>query len=135
MALANARLGAVHGFAGPLGGMFPAQHGQACARLLPVVMSANLRVMRERRPDSNALQRLEQIATILTGSPNARAEDGIHWVEETCRLFRIPPLRAHGVQVQDIPDVVTQARSASSMKGNPIELTGQELADILQIAL
>ena len=37
IALANAKLGAVHGFAGPIGGMFPAPHGAICARLLPVV--------------------------------------------------------------------------------------------------
>jgi alcohol dehydrogenase class IV len=135
MALANARLGAVHGFAGPLGGMFPAQHGDICARLLPVVMGANLRALRERKPDSNTLQRFERIASILTGNPHASAEDGIDWLDETCHLFSISSLGAHGVRVQDIPEVVAQARSASSMKGNPIELTDKELAEILQESL
>jgi len=135
MALANARLGAVHGFAGPLGGMFPAPHGEICARLLPVVMGTNLRALRERRPDPDILQRFERIASLLTNNPGAQAQDGIHWLVETCRLFDIPPLGAHGVRAQDIREVVTQARSASSMKGNPIELTDQEMVAILQAAL
>lgn len=135
MALANARLGAVHGFAGALGGMFPAQHGEVCARLLPVVMGVNLRALKERRPDSDTLRRFERIAVLLTGSPLAQAQDGINWLKETCSLFGIPALGAHGVRAQDIPEVVAQARSASSMKGNPIELTDLELMEILQEAL
>jgi alcohol dehydrogenase class IV len=135
LALANARLGAVHGFAGPLGGMFPAPHGQVCARLLPIVMKVNLRAVRERRPDPGMIIRFERIAKLLTGNPNARAEAGISWLEETCGQLKIPALRVHGVRAGDIPKIVDQARSASSMKGNPIELTEKELAEIIQSAL
>ena len=42
LALANAKLGAVHGFAGVLGGMYPAPHGIVCARLLPFVVETNV---------------------------------------------------------------------------------------------
>ena len=135
MALANARLGAVHGFAGVLGGMFHASHGEICARLLPVVMSANLRALRERTPDSPALLRFEHIATLLTGNPQADAQAGIRWLEKTCQQFNIPTLSTHGVQPADLPEVVKQARSASSMKGNPIQLSQPELTEILQTAL
>jgi alcohol dehydrogenase class IV len=44
MALANAKLGAVHGLAGPLGGVLSAPHGAICARLLPFVMETNLKL-------------------------------------------------------------------------------------------
>jgi alcohol dehydrogenase class IV len=135
MALANARLGAVHGFAGPLGGMFPAQHGEICARLLPLVMSANLRALRKRQPESQILPRFARIAVLLTGNPYATAENGIRWLDESCHLFNIPSLGTQGVQAHNIPEVVDQARSASSMKGNPIELTDVELTEILQAAL
>ena len=52
LALANAGLGAVHGFAGPIGGRFPAPHGAVCAALLPHVMAANIRALRQRAPES-----------------------------------------------------------------------------------
>jgi alcohol dehydrogenase class IV len=42
LALANAGLGAVHGFAAPIGGMFAAPHGAVCAALLPHVMKSNM---------------------------------------------------------------------------------------------
>ncbi len=48
IALANARLGAVHGFAGVLGGATGQAHGAICARLLPFVMEANIRAVGER---------------------------------------------------------------------------------------
>ena len=50
MALANARLGAVHGFASPLGGAFPIPHGAACAVLLAPVAAANVAALRAREP-------------------------------------------------------------------------------------
>ena len=49
LALANAGLGAVHGFAAPIGGMFPAPHGAVCATLLPHVMAVNVAALRARQ--------------------------------------------------------------------------------------
>jgi len=51
LALANAGLGTVHGFAGPLGGMLPAPHGALCGLLLPHVMEANVHALKTRVPD------------------------------------------------------------------------------------
>ena len=72
LALANAGLGAVHGFAGPIGGMFPAPHGAVCAALLPHVMTANIRALRQRAPGSEALRRYDKVARLLTGSTQQR---------------------------------------------------------------
>src|SRR6185503_9608359 len=66
MALANAALGAVHGFAGPLGGMLHAPHGALCARLLPLVVEANLKALEMRQPEHPAITRYIEIAQILT---------------------------------------------------------------------
>ncbi len=135
LALANAGLGAVHGYAGPMGGMFPIPHGVACARLLPFVMAANLQALRQRQPGSPALARYREVAQILTGDASATAEDGVDWVMALLHDLRIPPLANYGVTAVDFPDLVDKSAKASSMKANPIVLTSDELTAILERAL
>lgn len=135
MALANAGLGAVHGFAGPIGGMFPAPHGAVCAALLPHVMATNIRALRERDERNPALGRYYRIAQICTGNRHATADAGVDWVRKLVAELQIPPLRDYGVQAEHIADIVSGASKASSMKANPIMLTAEELAEILRLAL
>ena len=135
LALSNARLGAVHALAGPIGGMFNAPHGALCARLLPVVMDANLKALRERAPQSPVLLRFSELAQILTGNPQARPEDGIAWLGELSAGFKIAPLAGYGVQEPFFLALTAQAKRANSMKGNPVELTDAELTAILIAAL
>jgi alcohol dehydrogenase class IV len=135
LALANAGLGAVHGFAGPLGGMFHAPHGAICARLLPFVMEVNVRALRARQPESQALRRYDEIARILAGDARADAADGAAWVMELCAALGVPPLSAYGMTAADVPVLVEKGAAASSMKGNPLPLTPDEMAEILTRAL
>ena len=136
LALANAGLGAVHGFAAPIGGMFPqAPHGAVCAALLPHVMRVNLRALRERDPGSAALLRYDLVARVLTGSDKASADDGAAWVADLCAALRIPALGFHSITGADIPLLVENALRASSMKPNPVVLTPDELAGILHAAI
>jgi len=130
LSLANAGLGAVHGFAAPVGGMFPAPHGAVCAAVLPHAMTMNIQVLRARSPQGRALQRYEEVARLLTGNPHATAEEGAKWVGQLCGRFEIPPLRTYGVHEDDIPDLIEKAAQSSSMKGNPILLTTEELQEI-----
>jgi alcohol dehydrogenase class IV len=135
LSLANAGLGAVHGFAAPIGGMFHAPHGAVCAALLPHVTEVNLRALQERRSDSEALFRYDSAAKILTGSEKATAVDGIRWIVELCKALQIAGLRAYGITQADIEALVEEAAKASSMKVNPIVLTREELTEALQEAL
>jgi alcohol dehydrogenase class IV len=135
LALANAGLGAAHGFAGPVGGMFPAPHGAVCARLLPHVMAVNVRAIEERMPGSEALRRYDEVARILTGSEKAAASNAVGWVQELCQALSVPPLGTFGVRVDDVPALIEKAAAASSMKGNPIPLTRDEMREILTQAL
>ena len=135
LALANAKLGAVHGFAAPLGGMFPIPHGTACARLLPDVVDINVRALRSRAPDSPALARYDEVARTLTGRADARAEDGVVWLRALVEELEIPRFAEYGVKEGDIGRVVEKARKASSMQGNPIELTEEELEEVLGSAV
>jgi alcohol dehydrogenase class IV len=135
LALANAGLGAVHGFAGPIGGMFHGAHGAICARLLPFVMAANVRALQQRSPESVALARYQEIGRILTGSEKANDDDGVTWVQNLCQALQVPSLASYGMKQADLAVVVEKSAAASSMRGNPIELTSEELGVILEAAL
>ena len=135
LALANAKLGAVHGFAGPMGGMFHAPHGVICGCLLPHVMAVNVRALQEREPESKALRRYDEIAAILTGDPGATASDGVAWVEGLCQALGVPSLSAYSVTPEEFPVIIEKASRSSSMKGNPIKLTPDEMREILTRAL
>jgi alcohol dehydrogenase class IV len=135
LALANAKLGAVHGFAAPLGGMFPVPHGVACARLLAPVARANVRALRERTPASRALARYQEVARVLTGRADALAEDGAEWLAVLVEALGVPRLGTYGVRAADVGGMVDQAKRASSMQGNPVALTEEELAEALGAAL
>lgn len=134
LALANARLGAVHGFAAPLGGLLHAPHGAICARLLPVVMEINVSALRQRDKDHAGLTRYQEIAQILTGRLDAKIEEGIFWIYQLSTDLGINPLRNFGLSSSGFKDITTKAARASSMQGNPIVLNESELMEILERA-
>jgi len=135
LALANAALGAVHGFAGPLGGMLHAPHGALCARLLPLVMEANIKALETRQAEHSALKRYAEIARILTGDEDASVWDGVRWMNELVNALNIPPLSRYGMRQVDFPEAVEKTMKANSFKGNPIALTENQLVLILERAL
>lgn len=135
VALANAGLGAVHGFSGPLGGLLEAPHGALCAALLPAVVKVNVKALRERDPASPALSRYAETATLVTGRGNASPEDLAAWLHDFSQTLQVPTLRDWGLTSDLIPSLIESARKASSMKANPVELTDDELASIIELAL
>jgi len=135
MALANSALGVVHGFAGPLGGMFHAPHGALCAKLLPLVMDANLKAMNACEPNHPALARYVEVAQILTDDKNASAFDGVQWVRDLVLDLNIPSLSVYGLTDARFEETVEKTMKASSTKGNPIVLSEAELMGILERAV
>ncbi len=135
LALANAGLGAVHGFAGPIGGRFVAPHGAVCAALLPHAMRVNLRALCSREPGSGVLDRYGEIARLLTGREDAMAEEGLEWINRACHELDIAGLRRFGIEADGISDLIPAAERSSSMRGNPITLTHAEMHEILEAAL
>jgi alcohol dehydrogenase class IV len=131
IALANAKLGAVHGLAATIGGEIPAPHGAICACLLPHTMETNISALMERAPDHQALKRYDSIAKILTNQPSATAEEGVQWVRNFCNHAKIPPLSVYGLSEADLGRIAEKAMRASSMKGNPIILSEVEIRYIL----
>lgn len=130
LCLANAGLGAVHGFAAPAGGMFQAPHGAVCAALLAATLEVNLRAVRTRASEHPVLGRFQEVAALLTGRTDARAEEGITWVRELCQALSVPGLGRYGLTRAEVPLLVEKARAASSMKANPLVLTDEELTEI-----
>ncbi len=133
LALANSKLGAVHGVAGPMGAMFPAPHGVICARLLPFVMEVNVRALRH--SSQQFLIRYDEVAKVLTGKSDARAEDGIAWILDLCETLDVPALSNFGITEDHFTELVARSKKASSMKGNPVKLTDEELTEILRKAV
>jgi len=133
LALANSRLGAVHGLAAPVGGLIAAPHGAVCARLLPICWKANVKALtRENHP---GLDRYREVSRLLTGQNSATLDDGLAKIQELSELVQAPGFAHWGLAEQDIPGLCEKAAKASSMKGNPVDLTRQELSEILHEAL
>ena len=135
LALANAGLGTVHGFAAAIGGRFEAPHGAICARLLPGVVKANVAAMRQREPANPALARYERSSQLLTGKDDVTIASAIKWLEWLLEALKIPYLRSYGITGSDIPILVANTAAASSTKANPIKLNENELTRILVEAL
>ena len=131
MSLANAKLGAVHGFAGVIGGMVDAAHGAICAALLAAVFEVNVRAMLGRDPANPALDRYREAAVLLTGQPAATAADGIAWIRETVAMLGVPGLGRLGVEPDAVDEIVAKSAAAGSTRGNPITLTDDELHEAL----
>lgn len=130
MALANVKLGAVHGFAGPLGGMFNIPHGAVCACLLPAVMEINIETLKKQNKNSQ-LSKYTETARILTGNQSATAEDGMIWIKKTVKKLQIPSLSDFQLSPEIFPELIEKAKNSSSMKGNPVVLDNQQLNEIL----
>jgi alcohol dehydrogenase class IV len=135
LALANAGLGVVHGFAGPIGGMFPAPHGAICGALLGPGMGGNIRALQQRQPNSEFLRRYQEIARILTGKASATAEEGVEWIGALTMELQIPRLGGYGIGREHTAEIVEQALKSNSMKANPIALSREELGEILERAI
>lgn len=134
LSLANAGLGAVHGFAGPVGGSLDAPHGAVCAALLAPVIEANIQALRLRAPTSPVLSRFRYIARLLTGKEDANPDAAASWVRGVTTRLEQPRLRDLGVRHEHFPSLIDKAIQSSSMKANPIPLTAAELKGILDKA-
>lgn len=133
-ALANAKLGAVHGFAGVLGGMYGVPHGEICASLLPAVIEVNIQSLQKNNSRFDYLSRYKRIAQILTGKNDSKPEDVIDFTRQLTSDLNIQTLSQLGVLETDYPEIIVKAAGSSSMKGNPVPLTPDEMYKILELS-
>jgi alcohol dehydrogenase class IV len=135
LCLANSGLGAVHGLAAAAGARLSAPHGAVCAAVLAAAMDVNLRALHHRAPEHQALARMSEVASLLTGQPDATPEEAIAWLQDLTTALSIPGLASYGLNHDGISEVVTAAQSASSMRGNPIDLSDEEVSEIVTRSL
>lgn len=130
LALANAKLGAVHGLAGVVGGLTGAPHGLTCATLLVECCRGTVAALRERAPEDPTLARYAEAGALLSGTAGVDAL--LDWLAETVRILQVPTIGRLGVTPEQYPQICKQAAASSSMKGNPIVLSAEELEEILR---
>lgn len=132
LALANSGLGAVHGFAGVIGGKSNAPHGEICGALLPAVLESHLR---KAEGQTETHKRLQWILDLMdTHFAQSEGGMGISGLRRWSTKMGLRGLEDMGLSVSDFSEVVTAASKASSMKGNPFSLSVRELLQILQAA-
>lgn len=127
IALANARLGAVHGLAHPIGSLYNQPHGLICGVLLPQIMRFNLRVCHEK------YARLAEIwGAAGGGDVFDRAAAAIRHVMALNRRLGIPAaLGDLGLSAKDFPEIVRQAALSPSLAANPRPVSQEDLMAIL----
>lgn len=135
--LAQTGLGAVHGVASPLGALFPVPHGVACGATLAAATRLNIAALEARKPSSPALADYAFLGRLLVGAAGSDVEARVALIAELDRLrahLDVPGLSAYGVTEAGISAVVADSRG-SSMRTNPIDLTDDEVAEILLASL
>lgn len=130
IALANAGLGAVHGLAGVLGGVTGAAHGAICGALLGPVLAMN-----RARCTGPARQRVDEVCALIAAALGGSAAGAPERLADWARDAGLPGLAAQGLTTDEIPAVAAASALSSSMKGNPVTLTPDDLAQVLRAAL
>jgi len=132
--LAQVGLGSVHGLAAPLGAFFPIPHGVACGTTVATCTGMNLRALRQRLPESPALEKYAHVGRVLAQDMSlddeAACEALLETLFEWTRRLELPRLSVYGMTPADIPRVVANCRG-SSMKTKPVPLSDAEVAEVL----
>lgn len=129
IALANARLGAVHGLAHPLGIKYNIHHGLICGVLLPSVIRFNIPVVEKKY--ANIYRAIEPSSSQL--SDRECALKLLETIENLLDSLKIPrKLREFGVKEEGLESIATQSQSSESLKANPRVATPKDLVDIMK---
>jgi alcohol dehydrogenase len=130
IALCNARMGAVHGIAHPLGALYKIHHGLLCGLLLPYVMEFNLEKVKEKYAV------ISSFFGIKKTSDREVAERLILEIKRLLKKLNFPSnLKELNVKIEDFPKIAKDAYLHSgSLKANPIEVKERDIIKILNRA-
>jgi alcohol dehydrogenase class IV len=132
IALANAGLGIVHGFASPIGGFFPISHGVVCGRLLAEATRMNIQCLEaEHGGDHYYLKKYADVANLIAPCEGANSLEAckllVETIEQWTESLQIPLLSAYGITEVDFDRII----AATSIKNNPVNLTKDQMKTIL----
>ena len=131
IALANAGLGIVHGFASSVGGLFDISHGTLCATLLAEATKVNIGRLRMIDPRHPALVKYSKAGGILAGAAAGSVDEGCDLLVARLEAWQdtlgFPALREFGVRESDLDGIVAATRS----KSNAVALEHEEMRSIL----
>ncbi|AOS83559.1 alcohol dehydrogenase [Chlorobaculum limnaeum] len=118
IALSNAGLGIVHGFASSVGGLFDIPHGTLCATLLAESTRENIRQLRASEGGEVALQKFANASRILTGSTTGNVMDDcnrlVDLLEEWQARYAFPRLGKFGLREADFATIIPATRSKTN---------------------
>jgi alcohol dehydrogenase class IV len=138
ISLAHAGLGVVHGLVAPLSAVIDVPHGAGCGAMLAAGVEANVRALESRAPDAPALAKMARFGRLLAGSTGddaAARRALVDWLRALVDRLSLRGLASYGLTEDLIPRVAASARTSSSMRSNPVELTEEELAGVLRASL
>ena len=129
--LANAGLGAVHGFASTIGGMFDIPHGLVCGTLMAPANEINVRELRKNKETAPALLKYANLGKIFLDEEGKSDDfyiDGfIAYLHKLTQLFHFPGLKQYRIQEMDIINIC----SGTEIKNNPVKLRQEDLMEII----
>lgn len=133
--LANSGLGAVHGFAGPIGGLLNIPHGVVCGALLAPTIEENIRTMISKVPYHPLLEKYVTLGNLLAEFPFETTKESIQnligYLKNLSSILKIPKLSKYGLKSELFNTIIKSAMNSSSMKYNPVKLNESQLVSIL----
>ncbi len=129
LALANAKLGAVHGLAGPLGGVSTAAHGAIAGVLLPWALAVNAAAT-----TGETAQRIDEVRRWISTAFGVSESSAFGYLAQWSCDQGLPRLREMGVDREQLVAIAESAQGSSSMRGNPVALSVEQLLEIMNNA-
>ncbi|TNJ40439.1 iron-containing alcohol dehydrogenase [Chlorobaculum thiosulfatiphilum] len=118
IALSNAGLGIVHGFASSVGGLFDIPHGTLCATLLAEATRENIRQLLASEGGESGLRKFANASRILTGASTGNVANDcgrlVELLEEWQARYAFPRLGEFGVSESDFDAIIPATRSKTN---------------------
>ncbi|MCF8363046.1 MAG: iron-containing alcohol dehydrogenase [Prolixibacteraceae bacterium] len=129
--LANAGLGVIHGFAQPLGSLFPIPHGVVCANLMGPANQITVEKLRSEN-DTETLKNYANIAHLLYPDMDEKeaTDKLLQYINQLTKKFNIPKISSFGVNSTHYDTII----NSTGLKNHPVKLNQDELKMILENA-